>query len=190
MKKSIINHWKKFWAFYAIGILIMFFALVPTLWGYATAQNRQYIAANYINAGDLPVYFSYLEQARQGHWLFANLYTSEPQQYSYFSPLWLVLGQVGRLVPWSNSSIFIIAQILAIILFFYVVYHFIALIYSKNNNRLLAFALVGLSAGWGVFLSPKKLPDNISLDMFWQIFPADMVSSAASHRVRCRDISP
>ena len=98
---------------------------------------------------DQVVYFSWINQAREGAWLFKNLFTAEEQQPSFFHSLWLGLGKVANLFSLSTPIIFHLARLFLAGLFLFVLYFFIGRLVVKQGTRLLMLLVIGLGAGWG-----------------------------------------
>ena len=119
-------------------LIIIVFLILNNL-SFATAMvvegSDYFTGTNYYAGADKTIYLSQIEQARQGHFLFKNLYTSEEQQGLIFSPVWLVLGIIGRLTNISNILILLFSRIILSVLFLVFIYKFICNCFSGIKPR-------------------------------------------------------
>src|SRR5690349_6192031 len=86
----------------------MLMATLPYLIGFAMRPAGYSLLGNSrVSAGDAPVYYSYIEQGRHGHWLMADVFTSEPYAATIWEPLWFIVGQVANIfhltTPWAYA---------------------------------------------------------------------------------------
>jgi len=140
----------------------LFLTTFPFLIGYLIKGDDYFLGGSYLNQADFNVYISYLEQARQGHSIFSNLFTSEIQQPRYFSPLWLLLGLIAKIFQANNILIFHLARLLAGFIFLYFIfYYFFNLFFEKFFDKIVALLTLCFSSGLGIFL--KKEVGNLSL---------------------------
>lgn len=150
----------------AVGLIIaavLLISLVPVIKGYLeTPGGQHFFGSSFIIAADYPVYLSEIEQARQGHWLMANLYTTEPQKSILFSPLWLVLGFLAGIIGGSNILWFYLGKILFGALFLAFLYRFVSHWFADRFSRLVCFILLTFSSGLGILLIPK--------DRVWDVY--------------------
>ncbi len=127
------------------------------------------------NWSDQLVYFSWINQAREGRWLFENLFTNEAQQPSFFHPLWLLLGWIAEIFSISTPTIFHLARLLLAGIFLLTIYSFIGYLSLTRWKRLFIFLLIGLGAGWGWLFYVLNLSQDItSVDIAVRIFPIDI----------------
>lgn len=135
-------------------LIIIVFLILNNL-SFATAMvvegSDYFTGTNYYAGADKTIYLSQIEQARQGHFLFKNLYTSEEQQGLIFSPVWLVLGIIGRLTNISNILILEFSRIILSVLFLVFIYKFICNCFSGIKPRLISLLMLCFSSGLGVF---------------------------------------
>ena len=147
----IKNEKKFFWLVTAIVLIIL--SLPPIISFYQQLMtDNYYTGIDYIAGSDKTIYLSYMEQAKNGDWLFKNLYTSEPQTARLFSPLWLALGNVSRLFNISSLIIFQLFKIIFAGVFLYLIYNFASLFFEKIWQRRTAFLIILFSSGFGFFL--------------------------------------
>ncbi|MCX6746018.1 MAG: hypothetical protein NTX00_03275, partial [Candidatus Parcubacteria bacterium] len=137
----------------------LFLTTFPFLIGYLIRGNDYFLGSSYLDRGDVNIYSSYLEQARQGHIIFSNLFTSEIQQPRYFSPLWLLLGLVAKIFQANNILIFQLARIIAGFIFLYFIfYYFFNLFFEKFFDKVIALLVLCFSSGLGIFFK-KEVKD-------------------------------
>lgn len=128
-------------------------------WVFAGTQHT-YLAMNPIAPADTNVYFSFIEQARQGNVLLRNLHTGEPQNGSLFHPLWLVLGWLAGVFRLSVPVVFHLARVALGAIFLFVVYHTLMRVCTSPRQRNLAFVLIAFSSGIGAFLPLSMTPHS------------------------------
>ncbi len=136
-----------------VALAVMAITTLPLLYGWLIAgPDRIFTGIHFQSLNDWFVYYSYLEQARDGRLLFSNLYTGEPQapQLNIF---WLALGLAAKIFPAvGNVMIFNVSRLLLIPIFFVTVYLLIAAVFSRIKERLLALLFLSFSSGLGFLL--------------------------------------
>src|SRR6185436_1298916 len=88
------------------------------------------VLTNYI---DYTVYFSYIAQVKAGHYLLANLFTSELQTVFVFNPLWLFIGLCARFFHLAPEVAFHLARLVFTPLLFFALYKFIKLFFKEER---------------------------------------------------------
>jgi hypothetical protein len=150
-------------------IFIIFCSSLPYLAGLFLAKQDYFMGGNYLNQADVNVYISNMEQVENGQYLLVNLFTSEPQKNIFFSPLWLFLGLVAKILKCNSILIFHLARIISAIGFLYFVfYYFLAVFFKKFLEKIVALVLICFSSGFGLLfnLSRFKLYEKTSVE-FW-----------------------
>lgn len=66
---------------------------------------------------DSSIYYSYIEQGRQGHLFMADTFTSEPFGATLWQPVWFVLGQLANLLHVTTPAVFFLGRVAAIPIF-------------------------------------------------------------------------
>ena len=79
----------------ALGALL----LLPYLFGWAIAPAGLHYSWLLSNTDDHNVYLSYMRQAHDGHLVFTDQFTTEPQQPWFFHSFFLTLGLLSKLSP-------------------------------------------------------------------------------------------
>jgi hypothetical protein len=144
---------KKEWLFVIfLAFVVVFLGNFNLIYGWLTNPAGQvFTGIHFAALNDWFVYYSYLEQVRQGHWLFNDLFTSEPH-LSFFNPLWLMVGLFATVFGLSNVLAFNVVKIFLAIIFCLLAYVFLAYIFPLAKTRKLAILLLLFSSGLGFLL--------------------------------------
>ena len=127
---------------------------LPYLWNYFERPiDTAYTWSGLYNPGDLPVYYSYIEQTRQGRYAFIDLFTGEIQTQRFFNIFWLAVGLMARWLNIAAPIAFQLARILLIPLFIWTLKKTIDFFYPTKHWRILLTASLFVS-GFGVLLMP------------------------------------
>jgi hypothetical protein len=147
------NVTKKEWFFvFLITILIIVITSFPPIFVYFNQPSgRIYGGIHYQNSGDWNVYYSYIEQIKQGHFLLKNLFTSESQNRVFFNPVWIIAGLIARFFNLSSIVSFQILRIITIPVFSFVAYIFISYLFKETVKRKICFLLLLFSGGFGEY---------------------------------------
>lgn len=168
--KNIINLIsKREWRFIALfSLLFIFITLIPLIFGLVFAPAGKTLTGVYFNIpADLPVYYSHLEQVRQGNLLFDNLFSNDGQK-PVFNIFWLTGGWLVRFLPFSNLINFNILRVLLIPVLILVSYFFISYFLSEVKWRQLSLVLLFFSSGLGFLLLDRfvRFPSNFENNYF------------------------
>src|SRR5204863_6977141 len=79
------------------GAALMLLTCLPYLWVAACTPPQFVFPGILFNSDDHGVYFAWMRQARDGHLLFRNLYSTESQRGIYLQVFFLLLGCLSRL---------------------------------------------------------------------------------------------
>lgn len=149
----------------AIATVVVALTCVPYLFGWFL-RPADFMGHIY-NADDQNVHLAWMRQAAEGHWLFTDRFTSEPQQPQFVHLLFLLLGKIAGLFGGSYTAL-IWTYHLARVLFGWVllvlVYVLAAYLYEDRHTRELAAWSVALSSGAGWFLNTVRGPGAYSCD--------------------------
>ena len=153
----------------------LFLTSAPFLIGYLIAGKDYFLGGSYLSQQDVNVYVSYIEQAKEGKFLFSNLFTSEPQKGLFFGPLWLVLGWLAKFLNLNGLLVFHLARIiLGFFFLLFIFYYFLNIFFKKFFDKLVAFLLICFPTGLG-FLFNHNLKDLINKGASFKVFlPADL----------------
>ncbi len=100
---------------------------------------------------DLGVYYAYIEQVRQGHWLFRDVFTTEAQPHRFLNISWLAVGLIARVTGLGPEWAFPAARLAAIPLVMAALLHAARTFLADVADRKLFLWLAGLGAGWGAW---------------------------------------
>lgn len=133
-----LPHAERRFALY-VGIALVLLTSIPAAFAWLyTPPDAAYTGALLMNAADLSVYSSFIEQIREGHWMVRNLYTSDLTPTARLDIFWLAVGlfaRVTRLAAPLAIHLVRLALIVPFILFL---------------HALLAELIVRPVAGWSV----------------------------------------
>jgi hypothetical protein len=130
--------------------------VLPYVLGHTLAPTGTVYTGLFNNIDD-GTYLSAIEQGRQGHWTYRNLFTSEEHEAAYIEGFYLALGWLARLFGLSTTAIWHIGLFAADVVFFVLVFHFVAFFFPNPFQRKVAFALVVLGGGFDWFAFPVWL---------------------------------
>jgi len=133
-----------------VWLIIVFLTFLPTIIGVITTPSDSvFLGRQGINGGDLPVYYSNIEQAKEGHFLFKNLYTSEPHPRFIFDPFWLGVGILAKVFSLSAFLAFQLSKFLLIPIFLIVSYYLLAFFFKDETRRKVCFIFLIFASGLG-----------------------------------------
>ena len=141
-------------------------------YGY-TISDQHFLSSTYTNAGDVSVYLSLIEQARQGEIWLENLFTAEPSVSGMLHPLWLTLGMFARIFHLSSESVYHLARIVFVAAALAAAYALVSVFTPKISVRRIALLLFCFAAGFGWAVTPVYPPAsyfNLST-LFFSISP-------------------
>ncbi len=172
---------KKEWRFlFAISLLIIIITTLPYIYGWQQAPDGYvYTGLHSLTPGDIHVYFSYMEQARQGNFVFEDLYTGESQSRSMVNSFWLAQGLVGKYTGLSNLMVFQLTRIIFIPLFVFVLYLLSSLFWKKEEWRKISLIFMCFASGFGVPIS-LFLTNSVYVKG-WYNWPLDLWAPEANN---------
>lgn len=154
---------KSEWLFVAIiSLIIAIIVISPYLYGYLTTPSNMIFTG--VTFDQDYSYFSMMEQAKNGHVLFKNLYTGEDHQAIFFRPLFLAMGLFAKYAHLENFVVFHLFKLIFIIIFIFVVYRFIAIFLTEKIQRQICLIILLFSSGLG-FLG-QRLFGYLSSDLW------------------------
>ena len=145
-----------------VAVVTVAVSCVPYIFGAMSAPaNMDFTGIHHINRGDTYTYLAWMEQAREGHLLFKNLYATENQANVIFHPLFLVGGWLAGIFSLPNIIVYHILRILTALVFIFIAYCFIAVFFPSKKIRLYTLLLLVSSSGLGwMFNSIIASSDN------------------------------
>lgn len=149
--------------FWIICLATLFFTSVPLVFGLKNAPpGMEFLGRRYLNSQDTPTYFSFIEEAKQGDFLFQNLYTTEKPAPRFFRPSYLLIGKTAQVLRLPNPWAFHLFRLLFGVAFFVTAYFFFSFFFAKETQRLLALIILAFSSGLG-FVLEKFIPQSTDL---------------------------
>lgn len=104
-----------------------------------------------LTQGDYNHYFSYIEQVKDGKYLFSNHYSLDDNLNKTLRPEWLSVGLFARLFDLEAKTALQIFRSLAIFIFLFILYVFISFFFKKVKHRWGVFFLTIFSSGLGFY---------------------------------------
>lgn len=151
--RQIINSInKKEWHFVVIVVVIMLLLnFLPPLYGYLNAPDGYfYRGIHAFVPNDYSVYFSYIDQVKDGNFWLKNNFTSE-SQIGILNFFWLAVGLLARILNLSALAAFQLFRFLLIPLFLVIAYIFISYFWQNKAKRKIAYLFLCFSSGVGVY---------------------------------------
>jgi hypothetical protein len=144
---------KKFVLFLTLFVILV--TLLPFIYGYLrTPEGSFYTGVHALTPGDTNVYYSYLEQVKQGDLVFKDLYTSEVQGTPLVNPFWAAAGFFGKILGTPHWVTIQIVRCVLVFVFIAIAYVFISYLFLKKRHRKIAIVLLLFSSGLGGLFSP------------------------------------
>ncbi|MFA6255218.1 MAG: hypothetical protein WC675_04305 [Patescibacteria group bacterium] len=155
MKELIKSISKKEWQFVAIlTVVIIILTGLPYLVGYLNAPSQTaYNGLHALSPGDIPVYYSYINQVTSGEFLVKDLFTSEPQTLGTFNVWWTLVGLGVRFFHVPLILGFQLSRILMIPIFIFVAYLFISYIFPEVLKRKICLIFLFFASGIGFYFA-------------------------------------
>ena len=141
------------WRF--VGILTLALLVLtglPYWYAWLTAPaNAVYNGLHALSPGDIPVYYSYINQVKNGQIFLKDLFTSEPQNLGTFNIWWIGVGLLARFFNLSVIAAFQLARLALIPVFMVVAYLFISYFFAAAAERKTALFFLLFSSGLGFY---------------------------------------
>lgn len=165
------NEWR--FVFWLVLAMLLITGL-PYLYGYLSAPpGFVYTGLHALSPGDIPIYYSYINQVSQGELLVKNLFTTEPQTLGTFNVWWVLVGGLAKFFNLSIILVFQLVRLITIPIFIFFAYLFIAYFFSNPLQRKVALVFLLFSSGIGVyFASSIDLIDLQGTLSYW--WPIDL----------------
>jgi hypothetical protein len=159
---SVTSSRREWIIFLPLAVLLAALFVLPYLLGHAQTKPDTVYTGLLINVDD-GTYLSAIEQGRQGHWTYRNLFTSEPHQPAFIQGYYLALGQLARLLGLSSVTIWHVGLFLADLVFFILLFYFVAFFFPNRLQRGVAFTLIVFGGGfdWQRFPTHIEWPNSL-----------------------------
>ncbi|OGY44518.1 MAG: hypothetical protein A2729_01655 [Candidatus Buchananbacteria bacterium RIFCSPHIGHO2_01_FULL_39_14] len=162
MKELINSVTRREWQFVALmSVLMIILTGLPYLIGYFMAPaGTGYNGLDSLTPGDNPIYYSYINQVKNGSVLVKDLFTAEFQETAMFNIFWFLVGNLAKIFNWSVIFSFHFIRLFLTPVFVVAVYIFFTLFFRESKERKLALIFLLFSAGVGAyFIAPFSLLD-------------------------------
>jgi len=145
----------KEWQFvFVLTVIIIVLTSLPYLVGYLKAPNgMMYNGLHALSPGDIPVYYSYINQVASGQFLVKDLFTSELQPFGTFNIWWTIVGLGVRFFHLPIILVFQLFRILMIPVFIFVAYLFISYIFPQALKRKICLIFLFFASGIGFYFA-------------------------------------
>ncbi|MFA6410028.1 MAG: hypothetical protein WCW26_00420 [Candidatus Buchananbacteria bacterium] len=155
MKELIKSITKAEWKFLILLILVLIvITTLPYFIGYSFApSNKTYNGLHALIAGDIPVYYSYIDQVKTGQIFLKDLFTSENQDLGTLNVWWLLVGWLAWIFNLTPLLAFHFSRILMIPIFVFVAYLFLAYFFKSVLERRVALIFTVFSSGLGAYFA-------------------------------------
>lgn len=127
---------------------------LPYLLGYWLAPpGFTYNGLHALSPGDIPVYYSYINQAREGNLFVRDLFTPEYQELGTLSLWWGGVGLLAYIFKLPVILAFQISRLLMIPVFLVTAYLFISYFFNRQAKRMTALIFLLFSSGLGFYVA-------------------------------------
>jgi len=175
MKKLLETISKDEWRFvFWLAIILVILTGIPYLFAYLmTKDGMVYNGIHALSPGDVAVYYSYINQIKDGHYFFKDLFTSEPQSLATFNVWWFLVGWLARFFNLSVVFAFQLSRLLMIPVLVITAYLFISYFFIEKIKRKTAAIFLFFSSGLGFYFAPfvPSFFSDQSTTMWW---PTDL----------------
>ncbi len=159
---------KSDWKFLGIiWVIVVVLTFLPVVFGYLTTPpDKVFLFRPNDNGGDFTVYYSYIEQVREGHFLFKNFFTSEAQPIPVFNPFWLSAGMFAKIFNLSAPFAIQILRFLFILPFLIITYYLLSFFLEDKFKRRICFIILTFASGLGGIFSFNSQNQHKFMDLF------------------------
>ena len=143
----------------------------------------------YLGDPDTNVYFTYMDQARDGRFFMCNQYAADDHKCRLFFPHWYIAGRMGGFFKMSNLMAFYLIKLIFGFLFFIILYYFCVKFFKQHSFWVFLMAIFSGGVYFeylhaNVFLSVLRNPQNmlvlfLYLIIIWIIVNIQEKESAA-----------
>jgi hypothetical protein len=148
MFKSISKDEWKFLIIIWLAINVIVF--LPMIFGYFMTPSDSIFLFRRDSLGlDYPVYFSQIDQAKQGVYFFKDLFTQESQAVGLLNPFWSLVGILATVFSVSSFVALHLASFLLIPVFLVSSYYLISYFLEEKVKRKICFVFFIFASGFG-----------------------------------------
>ncbi len=153
----------------------------PYIWGYISEPDDFKFTGMTIGVSIIATSTDWMNQAKEGAWLFTTNRTHEAVPALFLNTLFLIMGLFAGFTGISNIVTYWIFYIISVFGFFIILYYFVAFFFKEPIKRKTSFIIALTSAGFGFIFwitfkflnyTPFFFSDRIPLSS--RIFPIDL----------------
>jgi len=135
-----------------VSVIVVFIMGLPILYGFfINDKYHYYTGLNTIAVIDGPVYLSYIEQVKAGHFLFRDLFNSN-DNFQFLNPFWLLVGLVAKILNLSAPFTLQFFRIILIPFFLFSTFKIVDLLFKGSNlQKKICFLYSLIVSGLGLF---------------------------------------
>ena len=167
--------WIERLAILTFGVAMLVLSQLPSLWAmHAKAvryhPDKVFTGALHTAAEDAATYYSWIRQAREGRFLFTDLYTHEEHPRNYTNVLFWVMGNFSRVTGLGVSTVHATFRPIVGAVLLFLLYLLVVRLFDSAGARFAAYFFMVLSSGWeGVlaWLATKTEVAHVSSPQWW-----------------------
>lgn len=150
--KSISGSEKRFLFLMTVALLLI--TTLPYVLGYFLApEGRFYNGLHALSPGDVPIYYSYINQVKGGDFLVKDLFTSEVQDLGGLNVWWFLVGVFAKIFNLSPILAFHLSRIFMVPVIVFTGYLFLAYFFKSIFQRKIALIFLFFSSGVGFYFA-------------------------------------
>lgn len=159
---------------FLLSVFLIILTAVPYLIGYFNPpESTSYTGLHALSPGDIPIYYSYINQVKAGDFFVKNLFTAETQVVGTFNAWWFLVGIAAGIFNLPIILAFQLSRLLMIPVFLVAAYLFIAYFFQDKNKRLVFLLLLSFASGLGFYMAaPLDVLGIEGPDSYW--WPIDL----------------
>jgi hypothetical protein len=156
---------KRAWlAAVVLAFITALFLILPYTIGHLNAPPESVFTGLLVNLED-GTYLSAIEQGRAGAWLYKSHFTVEAHDPVFLEGYYLMLGQVARLAGLSTVAMWHTGLFVTNLFLFLTIFGFISLFLQSTRERLTAYLLALLGAGFDWWRFPVWFEREAALEV-------------------------
>ncbi|NDJ59773.1 MAG: hypothetical protein GYB67_01540 [Chloroflexi bacterium] len=137
-----------------VACALVLLTFVPLLWvALMGTPNWQFMGVLH-NYQDGATYLSKMALGENGSWLVTFQHTPEPHAGAFIQVLYVLLGQLARVMGMPSLVLFHVARVGAALLMYAALYQLAASIWTRVRTRRIFFVLVAVGSGLGWLFAP------------------------------------
>ena len=153
-----------------VSIILIVITSLPILYGYLIAGNLYYNGLHIFSPLDGSVYYSYIQQIKEGKILLDDLFTNEAGGLKLFNILWLIVGLIARILQLSPALAYQLSRIILIPVFLVSFYKFVSYIlenvsFCRKKLCLLYSIFATGVGGLSILLFGNRFFNNNPIDL-------------------------